>query len=169
MFISIAELQEHPIRYDESYAPGVIDYLTEGLQQVLPLHMSGRANLVVDEIELHGQLRTAVEAQCARCLDPVRHQVEVNYDLVYQPMSRIARREEIAVPKGEEEIAYYQGHGLLLEDVAKEQVLLALPMASICQEGRCRGLCPVCGGNLNREVCNCRQQRADPRWEGLSK
>lgn len=169
MFISIDDLQEHPVKYDETYQPGFIDYLIEGLQQIEPLRMEGRANLLGDEIELRGVLTTAVQVPCARCLEPVRRPVEVNYDLVYRPMSSIARAEEIAVPRGEEEIGYYEGAGLKLEDVIKEQVLLSLPMVTVCQGGQCRGLCPVCGANRNREDCNCRDKAADPRWQGLMK
>lgn len=169
MFVSIEELQEHPVKYAESYPPGRIDYLSEGLRQIEPLRMQGRAGLVVDEIDLRGELSTAVEVQCARCLEPLRQDVALTYDLVYRPMSSIAKAEEIAVPRGEEEIGYYQGGGLQLEEVAREQVLLSLPMASICQGGACRGLCPACGANRNRESCDCGQQAVDPRREGLLK
>lgn len=169
MFISIEELREHPVKYDESYLPGRIDYLTEDLRQVEPLRMQGGARLVVDEIDLRGELSTVVEVQCARCLEPVRQDVGVQYDLIYRPMRSIAKAEEIAVPRGEEEIAFYEGGGLQLEDVAREQVLLSLPMATICQGGACRGLCPVCGANRNQEPCDCGTKAADPRWEGLLK
>jgi len=39
---------------------------------------------------------------------------------------------------------FFQGEGLFLADVLKEQVLLSLPMKVICQSD-CRGLCPTCG------------------------
>ncbi len=169
MFISIQELQEHPIKYNEAYPPGRIDYLTEGLQQIEPLSMRGVAKLLVDEIDLQGELSTTVELQCARCLEPLRQEVAVKYDLVYRPMSSIAKAEEIAVPRGEEEIGYYQGDGLHLEEVAREQVLLSLPMATVCQGGACRGLCPVCGANRNRESCDCDKKAVDTRWQGLLK
>lgn len=169
MLISVEELREHPVRFDEQFAPGHIDYLTEGLQQVAPLRIEGNANLLADEIEIRGHLETTVELECGRCLEPVRQPVDVKYDLIYRPMSSITRAEEFAIPRGEEEIGYYQKGGLLLEDVAKEQVLLALPMAAVCRDGECRGLCKVCGGNLNREDCGCDKRPADPRWQGLLK
>jgi uncharacterized protein len=168
MFIGVEELQEHPVTYNEVFAPGFIDYLLEDLRQVDPLQVRGRASLLGDEIELRGDLSTTVEVPCSRCLESVRVPVEVKYDLIYRPMSTIARAEEMAVPRGEEEIGFYEGDGLQLEDVAKEQVLLSLPMVTVCQGGQCRGLCPVCGANRNRESCDC-GKKADPRWEGLPK
>ena len=57
---------------------------------------------------------------------------------------------------------------LVLEDVAKEQVLLSLPMRAVCRED-CKGLCPHCGINRNRETCDCQAAKVDPRWEALKK
>ncbi len=166
MLISVEELREHRVKFEESFAPGQIDYLTEGLQQVAPLVVRGSAHLLADEIEVRGQLATTMEVICARCLDPVQHLVELTFDLVYRPISTMTRGDEFEVPRGEEEIGFYHGGGLLLEDVAKEQVLLSLPMKSICC-GDCRGLCPTCGRNLNRKSCDCSARKVDPRWEGL--
>lgn len=167
MFITVEELQEHPVRFDETFPPGHIDYLTEGVSQVEALKVQGRANLLADEIEIRGQLATSLELVCARCLDPLRHAVSVNFDLVYRPISTMKRADEVRVPAGEENIGFYHGGGLLLEDVAKEQVLLSLPIRSVCGPD-CRGLCPGCGRNLNREACVC-PARVDPRLQNLLK
>jgi uncharacterized protein len=165
MFITVEELQEHPVTFDDWFAPEHIDYLTEGLRQISPLKVQGSARLVADEIDIQGRVTTSMEVFCARCLEPVEHPVDVNFDLIYRPISSIRRGDEFEVPRGEEEIGFYRDDHLLLEDVVKEQVLLSLPMKSICQSD-CRGLCPVCGTNLNREKCNC-PQPPDPRWVKL--
>ena len=47
-----------------------------------------------------------------------------------------------------------------------EQILLALPAYPVCGEG-CKGLCPVCGANLNERECGCDRKVPDPRWAGL--
>ena len=66
----------------------------------------------------------------------------------------------------EAEVSYYQGDGLLLEDVLREQVLLAVPLKAVCRED-CKGLCSHCGQNLNQGQCNCAGALEDPRWEAL--
>jgi uncharacterized protein len=48
-----------------------------------------------------------------------------------------------------------------------EAIVLSAPMVVVCRED-CRGLCPSCGVNLNRETCTCRPN-ADPRWDALRK
>ncbi len=168
MLIALEELAEHAVRFDEVFAPGHIDYATEGLRQAGSLKVRGTASLLDKDIHLRGHLGTEMEALCARCLEPVHEVVERDFDLFYHPLADCPRGEELVVPKGQEELGFYQGPGLLLEEVAKEQVLLALPMRSICRKD-CRGLCPHCGRNLIRESCDCESRTADARWEGLSK
>jgi len=73
--------------------------------------------------------------------------------------------EERSIGGAEADIAYYQGEGLLLEDVLREQVLLAVPLKAVCNDA-CKGLCPRCGKNLNVEACTC-QPAQEPRWEAL--
>ena len=166
MFIAVQELQDQGVKFDESFPPGHVDYLTEGIRQVAPLEVHGAASLLEGEIEIRGQLSTTMEAVCARCLDPVLHPVHRNFDLVYRSIRTMTRSDEFEVPRGEEELGFYHEKGVRLEDVAKEQVLLSLPMKSVCRDD-CRGLCPQCGCNLNRESCSCASRRMDPRWERL--
>jgi uncharacterized protein len=60
----------------------------------------------------------------------------------------------------------FDGHTLDLEPTLREQILLALPMDTLCGES-CRGLCPSCGENLNDATCDCQPDMADPRWAKL--
>jgi len=164
MFIEIHELELHPVDYEEEFAPGLID-LGQELTQRTPLHAAGRAQLVeehhgksriVRDIRVAGGLETILEMACARCLDPVVEKVERQYDLLYRPLGTAA----------EAEVSYYQGEGLLLEEVLREQVLLAAPLKAICRED-CKGLCPHCGKNMNLEPCSCADAIEDPRWSAL--
>ncbi len=80
--------------------------------------------------------------------------VSADFELLYRPLGADAGRDELSVTDAEAEIGYYQGDGVLLEDVLREQVLLALPLKITCRE-ECKGLCPQCGKNLNQEQCSC--------------
>jgi uncharacterized protein len=168
VFIAVEELQEHPVRFDEGFAAGHIDYATTGLRQAGELKVQGVATLREREIHLRGKLAGALELECARCLEAGRQKVEREFNLFYQPLAESPKGEEIEVPRGEEDIAFFSGAGLLLEDVVREQVLLSLPMRYLCRED-CRGLCPQCGCNRNRETCQCRPADSDPRWDALKR
>jgi len=174
MLIEIRELEAHAVDFEEQIAPGVIDFGSD-IRQTGQLASEGRAQLVreqhgkhqlINDIRLAGGLRTRVELSCARCLDPITHDIARKFDLLYRPQGSDAGKEEMSVTAAEAEVGYYQGEGLLLEDVLREQVLLAVPLKAICREN-CRGLCPHCGQNLNQGQCACAEPTEDPRWEAL--
>jgi uncharacterized protein len=96
----------------------------------------------------------------------VQYTVNRAFDLLYRPLGVDRRADEVAITEADTEIGYYEGDGLLLEDVLREQLLLASPVKLVCRED-CKGLCPQCGTNLNTVTCNC-QQPGDARWAALS-
>jgi uncharacterized protein len=174
MLIEIRELQVHPIDFDEHLASGVIDFGPD-FRQESELASAGRAQLVqehhgkhhvINDIRIVGEFATRVEMACARCLQPIHQDVAKKFELLYRPQGSDAGKEALSVTTAEAEVGYYQGEGLLLEDVLREQVLLALPLKAICRED-CKGLCPHCGRNLNQEQCNCAESLDDPRWSAL--
>jgi uncharacterized protein len=174
MLFEIRELEVHAIDFEEHIAPGVIDFGPD-IRQSNNIDSSGRAQLVreqhgkhnfINDIRVAGDFATRVELACARCLEPISRDVARKFDLLYRPQGSDAGKEELSVTAVEAEVAYYQGEALLLEDVLREQILLALPLKAICRED-CKGLCPHCGKNLNVEQCACAEPLEDPRWSAL--
>jgi DUF177 domain-containing protein len=174
MLIEVRELQVHPVDFQERIAPGVIDFGPD-IRQGGFIHTAGRAQLVrehhgkhelINDIRVAGGFETRVELACARCLEPLEHEVIKKFDLLYRPQGSDAGKEELSVTAAEAEVSYYQGEGLQLEDVLREQILLALPLRVVCKE-ECKGLCPHCGKNLNYEQCSCAEPLEDPRWAAL--
>jgi DUF177 domain-containing protein len=168
MFLSVKEMELRKIRFDETFQAGQMDFAGEDLTQVSPLHATGTAELLArsDEIRIHGQYAVEIGAQCDRCLGQARFRLQAPFDLYYRPMSDIARNEEVAIDEGEAEIGFYEGDGLELEDILREQVLLALPMQRVCSE-TCKGICPACGKNRNEAACDCKVATRDDRWGAL--
>jgi uncharacterized protein len=174
MLIEIRELEHHAIDFEERVAPGVIDFGAD-IRQSDDLKTAGRAQLVqerhgkyqvLNDVRIAGDLTARIQVACARCLEPIVQNVTRKFDLLYRPLGVDAGREEMSVTAAEAEVGYYQGEGVLLDDVLREQVLLALPLKAICREN-CKGLCPHCGRNLNHEECNCAEPLEDPRWSAL--
>jgi uncharacterized protein len=48
----------------------------------------------------------------------------------------------------------FDGEIIDLQDEIQQQIVLALPPRPLCSE-KCKGLCSVCGANLNIETCRC--------------
>ena len=175
MFIRVRDLEVKPLAFDEEFGAGRIDFGAE-VQQCTPLRAQGRAELLeershgvretIKDIRLTGSFAGRLEVQCARCLEPVTRVVESEFDLLYRPLGAVQRDDEVSISEAETEVGFYKGEGLTLEDVLREQVLLAVPVKAVCRDD-CRGLCPQCGQNLNQGRCACVQAHADPRWHAL--
>lgn len=174
MFFEIKDLELRPVEFTEKFEPGVID-LGSDYRQISPIESSGRADLVeehhgkhkiIKDIRIQGRLETRLGSNCARCLEPLTQDVNREFDLLYRPQGADAGRDEMSVTDAEAEISYYEGEGILLDDVVREQILLTLPLKVTCRED-CKGLCPHCGKNLNQEKCSCAVMQEEPRWAAL--
>jgi len=175
MIITVLELEREPIEFDLALEPGAVDYGFE-IRQIGPLAVAGRADVVhehrgprdtVADIRLRAAWKGSFEVACARCLEPVLHPVEGNVDLIFRPIGVDGGASEHSITTSETEIGYYQEGSLVLEDVLREQVVLALPTRTLCNED-CKGLCPRCGRNLNSESCTCDEIPVNPQWNALS-
>lgn len=168
MFLNIKEMEVRRIRFDENFEPGQIDFSDTGLRQATPIHVEGSARLLDNtggEIRITGRLTGTMGADCDRCLGPASYPLDSSFDLFYRPPPQV-ETEELKIDEGEAEIGFYEGLGLELADVVKEQILLAMPMQRVCSEN-CKGICPLCGANRNEVNCECQEKPTDDRWKAL--
>jgi uncharacterized protein len=169
MFLSVKEMELRKVRFDETFEPGKIDFAGEGLDQSTPLHAVGTAELLEDsdgQVRVQGRYNVEIEAQCDRCLARARRSLNAGFDLFYRPVSDLPSESEVEIDDGEAEIGFYEGGGMELEDILREQVLLALPMQRVCNE-TCKGICAVCGRNRNEAECDCKAEPAGDQWAAL--
>ena len=78
----------------------------------------------------------------------------------------IASADEQEIQEDDLSTAFYEDDKIDLGQLMREQFLLSLPMKPLCSDA-CRGLCPVCGTNLNRGSCDCKSTWDDPRLAAL--
>lgn len=109
---------------------------------------TGHALRLRFEVELHGP--------CMRCLEDADATVAVDAREVDQPGSD----DELRSPYVEENVVD-------LRSWARDALALALPTRIVCTD-ECRGLCPVCGENLNEQPDHAHDREPDPRWAKLS-
>jgi len=145
------------------------------------LHVEGRLQRLERRVLFQARARAVLSAPCGRCLAPVDVEVPVDFQLTFVPVEERAL-EEPSRTRGEHPAARvagsfepddvneerYSGKTIDLDPVVREQFLLALPGYPVCQES-CKGLCSVCGANLNQGDCGCNRHVPDPRWAGLEK
>jgi uncharacterized protein len=169
MFLSIKEMEVRKVRFDETFSPGEIDFSGAGVRQAGPLNAKGEAELFANtdgEVRIKGGLTVTMESECNRCLAIALFPIEAQFDLFYRPSATLAAEEEVAIDEGAAEMGFYEGAGIELEEVLREQILLQLPMQRVCSPD-CKGICPVCGRNRNETMCDCRVKPADDRWSAL--
>src|SRR3954453_17339579 len=118
------------------------------------------------------RLRAAVELSgpCMRCLEPPGR--PALSDARQRPAGRrvvIDAREVDQAGGGEElDSPYLDGDDLDLRAWARDSVALELPTQIVCSQ-ECKGLCAVCGENLNSAAPDHAHEKApDPRWNKLS-
>jgi uncharacterized protein len=98
----------------------------------------------------------SLEGPCVRCLESAEHEVQLDAREVDQP----GGGEDLSSP-------YVEGDELDLHAWTRDALVLALPAQIVCTEA-CRGLCPICGENLNRAgPDHAHEREPDPRWAAL--
>ena len=175
MEFKVSELEREPIDFDLQVVPGAVD-LGEEAEQQGPLATSGHVEVlhehrgprdIVADIRLRGSFVGRFQVPCARCVEPVEIPLSADYDLIFRPAAADADAPERSITAQETEIGYYLRDSLSLEDVLREQVLLSLPVKTLCKPD-CKGLCPRCGENRNIRPCSCDAGPSDPRWAALA-
>jgi uncharacterized protein len=164
--IDLSKIDNEPLSFDESLqlAPQRLDE-----SQVLgsvSVRLSGAVRCVGGGVFVDGRYQAEGSLACARCLQPVEWRASDQFALEYRSQAVSPSEEEVELEGGDMDVSFLLGESLDLEDVAAEQVLLALPMRIVCDD-ECAGLCPQCGANRNIQgACSC-DPEVDPRWDAL--
>jgi uncharacterized protein len=108
-----------------------------------------------DHIRVKGKLTTRIRQNCSRCLGYFESDVSSVFTIFYRKEDRISFDEE-EVELAEEDLVSvaYKGDEIDFTPEIAEQVIMELPLKPLCRES-CRGLCSVCGVDLNVEGCDC--------------
>ena len=153
VFFNVRDLEVRKAHFDVTISEGEIDYV-EGLRQSGPLEAEGTAELLgntLGEIRVRGRLKVTMEAECDRCLETAGSRSSRISICFTGRCPRSRAGEEVAIDEGETEIGFYEGGGFELKEILREYILLALPMQRVCRED-CKGICPVCGTEPERDA-----------------
>lgn len=126
-----------------------------------PVQLQLKLANIGNAISVEGNIRAKLRLSCGNCLENFSLPVEAQLKEVFYNQA------QVEVKPGEEWIPY-TGDQLDLTPEAVKSLLMVLPMRLVCSED-CKGLCPVCGVNKNREECNCSVDNVDPRLAALRK
>jgi uncharacterized protein len=117
-----------------------------------------------------GHVQATLGLTCSRCLEGFALPVDEAFDVLFLPHAEAGTTGggEREVEDDDLSTVYYRDQTLDLGQLMQEQFYLAVPMKPLCGEN-CRGLCPVCGVNLNTGTCDVHPTWVDPRLAVLEK
>jgi len=180
MLVKIEEIQDPGLELTDDVEAAV---LQGALADSEGFTLKGSSPLVVSfkkvsgRVHVKGRLTATVGAPCRRCLKEQTLEVPVEFSLRMVPHSELSATEaddekgrkkgkrRLSKKEEEEQAASaasfeldeidaepFDGKTIDVDPILREQLLLALPLTVLCQED-CRGLCTLCGQDLNERDC----------------
>lgn len=122
-----------------------------------PFRVSGTVKRLEKRFALSFTYSGDVTFECHRCLQQVNMTLENDVErLIVQSLEH----------SFDEDWVELSGPLLELAPILEEDITLNLPLQVLCTDD-CKGLCPTCGIDLNKETCECDESKIDPRLEAL--
>lgn len=177
MRVKVDEIKDKGLELEEALPPAQLEEAlaaAPGFKLAKAGPLKARFEKVGEEVLVKASIHLALEAPCKRCVEPVHFEQPVSFSLALVPANRLERED---VDEGEDDgggaragsFAFddadhepFDGKAIEMYPIVREQLLLALPVAVVCRED-CKGLCTVCGNNLNERECGCDRKPVDVR------
>lgn len=146
----------------QSYHAQFCEYPVEGecppgVALAQPLDVSVDYMFAGNVLTVRGTLHAVLQTSCARCLKDLTPPMTVEFCETF-----------LRDADGQAEGYAFSGDAVTLDTMLLDQIALELPARFLCADD-CKGLCPVCGANLNITSCGCdREQKISP-FAGLKK
>ncbi len=181
MLVKIEEIQDKGLELTEPVSVALLTEAlvpSEGFTVIEAGKITVRFKKVAGRVFVNGTMKAELIAPCKRCLKDVGVAVPVNFSLRMvdkTQFDRSGKDEEDDEGNSESAGSFdldqadaepFDGKTIDLDPIIREQVLLALPVSVLCRED-CKGLCTVCGEDLNEKDCGCERKVVDVRLAKL--
>ena len=166
MRIDVDRLEELGGKFSQSYEVDSLPLDDRDVRLTEPTEVRGRIKRSGSEVELRGELHAKIEAGCSRCLKPVEVPIHAEFAERFVPAVSWGAEEQHELREEDLNLAVFDGEAIDLNDLVREEILLAMPGHVLCRED-CQGLCPICGIDKNGGTCHCESADGDLRWQKL--
>ena len=133
-----------------------------------PLQSEVKVQKAGQSVLIAGKVQTNLRLQCVRCLKEFTYPLTNDFALTLHSLKEAPSEEEIELGREEMESSFFEGGEIHLSEIACEQVFLEIPYQPLCQEG-CKGLCSICGKDLNLSPCECVKEEFPSGFSTLKK
>ncbi|MFB3148284.1 MAG: DUF177 domain-containing protein [Thermodesulfobacteriota bacterium] len=128
-----------------------------GIRLLSKIGIDLQVTRVLKEVTVTGIVQLSIQTSCSRCVEPVRIELSPYVSLVLSPADKISDEDD------DLEHETYRDDEIDLSNYLMEQIAISLPVKVVCNED-CKGLCTICGTNLNQETCTCESEKVNPRF-----
>lgn len=123
----------------------------------ISLRIANREN---KQLLISGTVDMEVAIPCGRCLEDVS--TPIHFDIEKE----LTITDGSAIDEEMDTTDYLIGFDLDVDKLVYAEILVNWPMKVLCKED-CKGICKVCGMNLNKEACDCQRTELDPRMAAI--
>jgi len=166
MRVELARLDNKAGNFAHEYSTAELVLEDERVVLAGAAKVSGRISRAERKVVVEGEFAAVAEVECDRCLQPVELPISSDFRLEYVTAETYLSLEAVELAEEDLTLATFDGDFIDVDEIVREQLLLAIPTHPICQES-CKGFCPLCGADRNVTDCNCDATEIDPRWTGL--
>src|ERR671920_1856698 len=136
MRIEVENLSATARPFAHTYRPEEVELEEEGARLVSDAAVQGGATRKGEQVRLRGEIKTEVELLCDRCAAPERTPLAVEFDTSFVPQeAEAAKTENVELLKEDLLLSAYEGGAVDLDELVREQIVLALPSRHLCGEG----------------------------------
>lgn len=164
MRIDARKLLEQPADLEVHCAASELQLADEDYRFLDPVEGTLRFSVAGNEVLARGRVRVMAETECVRCLRKFTLAIAPDVTLTYEHNPELLDPKREFTETDEEPAVYFDGETIHPEPELREAILLELPQQPVCSES-CRGLCPVCGEDLNAGPCRCAAPVAKDKQE----
>jgi DUF177 domain-containing protein len=166
MRIELENLEDGKGSFAHTYQPEELNLVDERVRVTEPISVNGQVRKSGSEVDVSGRVETRVNVECDRCLKTLEMPVSADFQLQYITGQDYESSHAAELTADEMALAVFDGEVIDVDEIVREQILLSVPDRALCDEN-CRGICSMCGTNLNAGSCECKSSEVDPRWAAL--
>jgi len=168
MRIELTNLEDGGGKFAHVYHPEELDLLDERVWLAGPASVNGVVRRIGGKVVVIGRAEAPARVECDRCLKPVEFPVSTDFSVDYITGRDYESTNVVELTEDEMSLSVFDGDAIDVDDIVREQVLLAVPARALCHQD-CKGICPTCGADRNAGSCDCETSEIDPRWAALKK
>lgn len=158
VFTNEGQVQELDVPYDTDAVTN--QFGTFRIKEKSPAALK-LSNIGQSKALVQGKIKLIFALACDRCLRDVDYTFDLSFESVVVSPDYTGGDADV-----EDASKLMEGYHLNVDELINDELLLNWPMKILCRED-CRGICKMCGKNLNDGDCGCDDFVPDPRMAAI--